>query len=57
MKFYYGTTNKGKEIVYFMGEVLICNNPDLFEYLREENNKKRFPEMPEIEVHEWKESE
>lgn len=57
MKFYYGTINKGKNMVRFMGEVLICNNPNLFEFLREENNEKGVLQFPEIEVHEWKESE
>lgn len=57
MKFYYGTTDKGKNIVHFMGEILICNNPYLFGFLREENNKKGVLQFPKIEVHEWKESE
>lgn len=54
MKFYYGTTDNGKEVVRFMGEILICNNPNLFEFLREKRNKECVPKMPEIKVHEWK---
>ena len=57
MKLYYGTINNGTDVVEFLGEILICNNPNLFEYLREKVNKERVPEMPKIEVREWKESE
>lgn len=57
MKFYYGTTDKGKNVIHFEGEPLICNNPNLFEFLREENNKRYFPKLPEITVHEWNEGE